>query len=38
MVHSDIQQTEFDRSTENLIEIVWTYVDLQKEFPKLKMA
>ena len=35
MVHSDIQQTEFDRSTENLIEIVWTYVDLQKEFPKL---
>lgn len=35
MAYSDIQQTEFNRATENLIEITWTYVNLQKEFPKL---
>ena len=28
-------QTEFNRATENLIETTWTYVNLQKEFPKL---
>lgn len=35
MAYSDVQQTEFNRATENLIEITWTYVNLQKEFPKL---
>lgn len=35
MAYSDIQQTEFNRATENLVEITWTYVNLQKEFPKL---
>lgn len=35
MAYSDIQQTEFNRATENLIEITWTYANLQKEFPKL---
>jgi len=25
MAYSDIQQTEFNRATENLIEITWTY-------------
>lgn len=35
MAYSDVQQTEFNRATENLIEITWTYGNLQKEFPKL---
>lgn len=35
MAYSDIQQTEFNRATENLIEITRTFVNLQKEFPKL---
>lgn len=35
MAYPDVQQTEFNRATENLIEITWTYVNLQKEFPKL---
>lgn len=35
MAYSDVQQTEFNRATENLIETTWTYVNLQKEFPKL---
>lgn len=33
MAYSDIQQTEFNRATENLIEITWTYVNLSEEFP-----
>lgn len=35
MAYSDIQQTEFNRATENLIEITWTYVNLSEEFPRL---
>lgn len=35
MAYSDVQQTEFNRATENLIEITRTFVNLQKEFPKL---
>lgn len=35
MAYSDVQQTELNRATENLIEITRTFVNLQKEFPKL---
>ena len=35
MAYSDVQQTEFNRATENLIEITWTYVKLQEKVPKL---
>ena len=35
MAYSDIQKTEFNRVTENLIEITWTYVNLLEEFPRL---